>query len=178
MTFPASNLERRAAQGVSVAGRSLTGYVARFGTEARIGSFTETIKAGAFRSSLASGRDILALLDHRPDCLLGRTKSGTLELREDDNGLSFTLSLPDTSAGRDLIALAERGDLGGCSFGFTVPDGGDAWTGDTRELRNIELHEISVVQSWPAYANTEVSLRNRPIQVFFLDPRRAWLETC
>ena len=177
MSRHSPDLERRAAAGVTASGRKLTGYVARFGTEARIGSFTETIKAGAFRASLDSGRDILALLDHKPDCLLGRTKSGTLELREDADGLAFSLSLPDTQAGRDLIALAERGDLGGCSFGFTVPKDGDHWNGDQRELRSVELHEVSIVQSWPAYANTEVSLRHRPIQMFTLDTRRAWLET-
>ena len=39
---------------------------------------------------------------------------------EDSNGLAFELSVPDTSAGRDVLALAERGDLGGMSFGFLV----------------------------------------------------------
>lgn len=172
-----SDLEHRVAQEVRASGRKLTGYVARFDSEARIGSFTEVIRRGAFRASLDSGRDILALLDHKPDCLLGRTRSGSLELREDETGLAFTLSLPDTQAGRDLVALAERGDLGGCSFGFNVPAGGDHWQGDTRELRSVELHEVSIVQSWPAYANTEVSLRSRQPdgQLAML---RYWLETC
>lgn len=175
MTSP--DLERRAVAGVTASGRKLTGYVARFGTEARIGAFTETIKPGAFRASLASGRDILALADHDTSRVLGRTRSGTLQLAEDGQGLRFELQMPDTQTGRDLIALAERGDLGGCSFGFTVPKDGDHWNGDHRELRSIELHEVSIVQSWPAYANTEVSLRHRPIVMFTLDPRRAWLET-
>ena len=170
------DLERRAASGVTAAGRKLTGYIARFDSEARIGSFVETIKPGAFRASLASGKDILALVDHDPKAVLGRTKSGSLELREDAQGLAFTLTLPDTNAGRDLIALAERGDLGGASFGFTVPKGGDHWNGDNRELRNIELHEVSIVQSWPAYANTEVNLRSRQDANLHLDPRFRWLE--
>ena len=172
-----NDIERRAATGVTASGRKLTGYIARFNSEARIGSFRETIKPGAFRASLASGRDILALVDHDPKSVLGRTKSGTLELREESEGLAFALSLPDTQAGRDLIALAERGDLGGCSFGFTVPKDGDAWNGDHRELRSVELHEVSIVQSWPAYANTEVNLRNRQPdgQLSIL---KYWLETC
>lgn len=177
MMSRASDHERRAVGGVSAAGRKLTGYVARFDTEARIGAFTETIKAGAFRASLSSGRDILALADHDPKAVLGRTKSGSLQLSEDVHGLRFELQVPDTTAGRDLIALAERGDLGGCSFGFTVPKDGDHWSGDHRELRSVDLHEVSIVQSWPAYANTEVSLRHRPVVMFTLDPRRAWLET-
>ena len=172
-----NELERRAATGVTTAsGRKLTGFIARFNTEARIGSFRETIKPGAFRASLTSGRDILALVDHDPKAVLVRTKSGTLELREEAEGLAFTLSLPDTQAGRDLIALAERGDLGGCSFGFTVPKDGDHWNGDSRELRSVDLHEVSIVQSWPAYANTEVNLRSRqPANQLAL--LRYWLET-
>lgn len=174
----ASDIERRASAGVTAAGRKLTGYIARFDTEARIGSFTETIKPGAFRASIDSGRDILALADHDAGKVLGRTRSGTLQLAEDVHGLKFELQMPDTQTGRDLVALAERGDLGGCSFGFTVPKGGDAWNGDHRELRAVELHEVSIVQSWPAYAGTEIALRRRPVICFTLEPRRAWLETC
>lgn len=177
MTCKADNLERRASAGVTASGRKLTGYVARFDTEARIGQFTETIKPGAFRASLASGRDILALADHDAGKVLGRTRSGTLQLSEDANGLQFTLQMPDTQTGRDLIALAERGDLGGCSFGFTVPKDGDHWDGDRRELRSVELHEVSIVQSWPAYEGTEIALRHRPLVMFTLDTRKAWLET-
>lgn len=156
-----SNLERRQAAELRASGRRLVGYVARFDTEARIGSFRETIKPGAFRASLAAGADILALADHDPARVLGRTKSGTLALREDADGLAFELQVPDTQTGRDLLALAERGDLGGMSFGFHVPDGGDHWTGDLRELRTVELREVSVVQSWPAYAETSVQVRSR-----------------
>lgn len=173
-------LERRSTAGVTASGRKLSGYIARFDTEARIGIFTETIKPGAFRASITSGRDILALADHDEARVLGRTKSGTLELHEDGDGLAFTLSLPDTQAGRDIAALAERGDLGGCSFGFTVPKGGDAWDGDHRELRSVDLHEVSIVQAHPAYDGTDVALRNKPKQYQFFvlgDTRRAWLET-
>lgn len=169
-------IERRASAGITASGRTLTGYVATFDRVATIGGFTETIKPGAFRASLASGHDILALLDHRPDVLLGRTKSGTLELREDDKGLAFTLSLPDTQAGRDVVALAERGDIGGCSFGFKVAHGGDHWSGDHRELRSVELAEVSVVQSWPAYEGTEIALRHRANAGLRADPRFRWLE--
>ena len=45
-------IERRGAVGVTASGRSLTGYVATFGTEARIGGFTESIAPGAFTATL------------------------------------------------------------------------------------------------------------------------------
>ena len=109
--------------------------------------------------------------------MLGRTKTGTLTLHEDGHGLAFTLALPDTQAGRDVAALAQRGDLGGMSFGFIATD--EVWRGDTRELRAVELHEVSVVQAWPAYEQTTVSVRNRPPQVGIFNGRELlWLDTC
>ncbi len=150
-------MERRAFTEVRTAGRRIEGYAATFNSEARLGSFVETIAPGAFRSALAG--DVLAMLDHDPGKVLGRTRSGTLRLTEDSKGLAFSLDLPDTQAGRDVLALAERGDLGGMSFGFTVPKGGDSWQGKRRTLRAVALKEISVVQAWPAYPDTELALR-------------------
>ncbi|AER56928.1 phage prohead protease, HK97 family protein [Pseudoxanthomonas spadix BD-a59] len=174
MSLARKMIEQRFAHEVRASGRTLSGYVARFGTEARIGSFVEVIKPGAFRASLDSGADVLALADHDPSRVLGRTRSGTLHLAEDGEGLAFSLQLPDTQAGRDLVALAERGDLGGCSFGFTVGADGERWTGNKRELRAVTLHEVSIVQSWPAYDGTSANLRHRMPHA---DHRRLWLET-
>ncbi|NRQ15775.1 HK97 family phage prohead protease [Ensifer sesbaniae] len=154
-------IEKRIATEIRAEGRKLTGYAATFNTETRILDFHEKIAPGAFAASLRSNPDILALVDHDPSRVLARTKSGTLRLSEDERGLKFELDVPDTSAGRDVLALAARGDLGGMSFGFTVPDGGDSWAGDKRELRNVVLHEISVVQSFPAYGGTSVQARSR-----------------
>lgn len=156
--------ERRFAGELRASGRRLTGYAATFGTEAKIGGFTEIIAPGAFAESLRSGADILALADHNPRAVLARTKSGTLRLSEDSRGLAFEIDVADTSAGRDVLALAERGDLGGMSFGFTVRKGGERWTGTRRELRSVELKEISVVSAWPAYDNTEVHARSKPVR--------------
>lgn len=159
MTGPA-NIERRAVpMELRAAGQRLEGYAATFGTEARIADFTEIILPGAFRGSLSPSRDVLALVDHDPAKVLARTRSGSLRLVEDPRGLSFSLDLPDTQAGRDVLALAERGDLGGMSFGFTVPKDGERWQGRKRELRSVILHEISVVSAWPAYEGTQVQAR-------------------
>ena len=150
-------MERRTVQEVRAEGRKLTGYAARFGTEARIGTFTETIAPGAFRGSLDG--DVLALVDHDPGKLLGRTRTGTLRLNEDDTGLRFELDVPDTNLGRDVLAMAERGDLGGMSFGFHVTR--DHWSGRKRELRAVDLREVSVVHAFPAYQGTEVQARSQ-----------------
>jgi HK97 family phage prohead protease len=151
-------IERRFVTEVRAKGRKLKGYAATFGTEARIGDFTEIIMPGAFKTTLAD-RDILALVDHDPSKVLGRTRSRSLRLAEDGNGLAFEIDLPDTSLGRDVLALAERGDLGGMSFGFTVGKDGERWQGRRRELRSVVLHEISVVSAWPAYSGTCVQAR-------------------
>jgi uncharacterized protein len=152
-------IERRAITELRTTGRKLEGYAARFGIKARIADFTEVIRAGAFSNSLAGGRDILALVDHDRTRVLARTKSGNLKLSEDSSGLQFELSVPDTQPGRDVLALAERGDLGGMSFAFTVPKDGERWTGKRRELVRVDLHEISVVSAWPAYEGTSVNPR-------------------
>lgn len=164
-------LERRGVAELRATGHRLEGYAATFGTEARIADFTEVIAPGAFKATLASGRDTVALVDHDPTLLLGRTRSGTLRLSDDTRGLSFSLDIPDTGAGRDVLALAARGDVGGASFGFKVVD--ERWTGRRRELRAVDLHEISIVSAWPAYPQTSVTVRSRPR----LALARLWLET-
>ncbi|BBC74407.1 primosome assembly protein PriA [Altererythrobacter sp. B11] len=160
MNAAANVMERRSFTEVRAEGRRLEGYAATFGSEARIGSIIETIARGAFQKAI--GGDVVALFDHDHGKVLGRTRSGTLRLAEDAKGLAFVLELPDTHAGRDILALAERGDLGGMSFGFRVPPGGDSWDGDHRTLETVDLKEISVVSAWPAYPDTSLALRSRP----------------
>lgn len=168
-------LEQRAVLELRAKGRSLTGYAAKFNQQARIADFTETISPGAFRASLQGEHDILALVDHDTSRVLARTRSGTLKLSEDSTGLAFEVSVPDTQAGRDVLALAERNDLGGMSFGFIVPKGGESWEGDRRTLRAIDLREISVVSAWPAYDGTTVNARARAPRLALA---RRYLETC
>lgn len=140
-------------------GRRLEGHAALFGVEARIGRTREVIAPGAFSASLSIGRDVLALMDHDPARVLARTRSGTLRLSEDSRGLAFDMDVPDTQAGRDALAMAERGDLGGMSFGFIADD--EHLDGDRRELRAVTLFEVSVVAAWPAYDGTRVDARSK-----------------
>lgn len=168
-------LERRFAP-ATVEGRQLVGLAAPYGVETRMGEFSEVIAQGAFRRTLGEGRDILALADHDPAKVLGRTRSGSLVLNEERDGLHFALTLPDTTTGRDLRALAERGDLGGVSFGFHAVK--DSWDAGCRTLEDVELIEVSIVQAFPAYPDTTVALRSKPktFQCFFVGGSR-WLET-
>ncbi len=142
-------------------GKTIKGYAAVFNDVADIGgSFREIIAPGAFKDPL--GGDIRALVDHDTGRVIGRSKSGTLRLSEDDHGLAVEVDLPDTSDGRDLAHLLERGDISGMSFGFRVTH--DEWdeTKDipTRTIRAVELFEVSAV-AFPAYEGTELALRSR-----------------
>ena len=154
-------MEKRIAAEVRTQGRKLMGYAATFNNETRIGSMTEVIKPGAFKASLGAKTDVLCLADHDSTKVLGRTKSGTLRLSEDARGLHYELDVPDTATGRDMLALAERNDLGGMSFGFTVPEDGQSWQGSKRILSRVDLVEISVVSAWPAYQQTSIEARAR-----------------
>lgn len=174
--FPDGTERRAAIELRAAAGRRLEGYVATFGTPATIGPFTETIAPGAFRASLAAQADILALMDHDPTRLLARTSAGTLRLAEDARGLRFELDVPDTQLGRDVLVQAERRDLGGMSFGFRVKD--EAWPArDRRELRAVDLVEVSIVAAFPAYSGTSVTARARGLEPPALRLRRLYLET-
>lgn len=173
-------LEIRANGTLSATGKTLTGYAAVFNSEAVLGTFTEVIRHGAFAKSLASGSNIRALYQHQGDALLGTTRGSTLQLREDPKGLAFTLALPDTTHGKDLSVLVERGDVAGCSFGFRVRPGGERWEQRAgqlvRELLDVDLVEITLTSD-PAYQDTTVAMRSRSATVL-TDTRRLWLETC
>lgn len=139
----------------------ISGYAAKFNvTSAPIGGlFVEKIAPGAFRKNLP-GADIRLLVNHDPGQLLARTKSGTLKVTEDEVGLRFDGTLPDTALARDVITQINRGDLDSMSFGFrnakdTWADGKDF---PVRTLTEATVFDISVV-TFPAYDKTEVGLR-------------------
>ena len=172
-------IERRAFAGelrADTTGRKLQGYASVFNTDARIGSFLERVAPGCFRSSLDAGADVLCLVDHDPGALLGRTKSGTLTLGEDQRGLAFSVQLPNTQLASDTLALVERGDCGGCSIGFRLLQ--DDWPApDRRVLRSVELVEVSIVRAFPAYPQTSVQARSWATRTMTPPARRRWIDT-
>jgi len=143
-------------------GMSFSGYAAVFNSDSEPLPFIERIAPGAFAKSLKSRNNIRMYMNHDSSMLLGTTRSKTVRLAEDSKGLFVDADLPDTSVGRDLSVLMQRGDVDSMSFGFTVPQGGDRWSddGSRRELRQIRLFEVSVVTGFPAYAATSASVRS------------------
>lgn len=141
---------------------SFRGYAAVYNSPSEPLPFTETIAPGAFDKTLRSRNNVKMYLNHDSTLVLASTRAKTMKLTSDSKGLLVESDLPDTSYARDLAVLMERGDVDSMSFGFSVPSGGDRWSPDgmTRELRQIRLHEVSVVTGFPAYSATSAALRS------------------
>ena len=154
-TVEVDGLQLRAVEADTEMPMRFAGYAAVFNSPSEPLPFIETIAPGAFRRSLKSDSEKLMLMNHNTDKVLASSKSGTLTLSEDERGLYVEAELPETTYGRDLSVLMQRGDVHSMSFGFSVPKGGDSWSedGSSRELREVILHEVSVV-AFPAYPAT------------------------
>jgi len=135
--------------------------------------FKEKVRAGAFKKSIEKD-DIRALFNHDPNYVLGRNKSGTLELREDEHGLFVKIQPPDTSWAKDLTVSISRGDISQMSFGFVVLK--DEWrtesNTDIRELMEVKLYDVSPV-TFPAYTQTDVGVRAVKGYEIYLAEKRA-----
>lgn len=126
-----------------------------------LGGFTEIIAPGAFDEDVRAGKDVVALFNHDHNQLLGRTASGTLKLTAGAEGVDYAIDPADTQLTRDLMALMQRGDITGSSFGFYCID--DEWGtgGDGSVLRTVkrgQLVDVSPVVD-PAYLASSVSVR-------------------
>lgn len=142
-----------------------------------LGGFVEIIEPGFFDDVLDN--DVRSLLNHDSNFVLGRTKSGTLEIEQTKEGL-FQRTYPPVVEpevaqwAKDLMVSIRRGDIDQMSFGFITkstfrgdPVDGDEWSvlGD-KVIRRLkkggakELLDVSVV-TYPAYPQTSVSASTR-----------------
>lgn len=146
--FTSGNVEVRK----SGSKRTIEGYAAVFDTYSQnLGGFIETIERSAFSKTVQEA-DVRALYNHDENFVLGRNKSGTLDLSIDSSGLYYRIDPPDTTYATDLMAIMERGDVTQSSFAFfTVKDN---WAeGDNlpiRSLIEVGLVDVSPVV-YPAY---------------------------
>jgi hypothetical protein len=137
-----------------------------------LGGFVEVIRPGACRDVMRD--DVRCLVDHNPSLLLGRTASGTLQLRDDGRGLLFDLKLGAQSYAQDVAISMERGDLNQCSFSFDV--GLDRWAFQPngtllREILQLKrLYDVALV-TFPAYPAADAVLRDSKARAA---PSEAW----
>ncbi|MDM8151640.1 HK97 family phage prohead protease [Priestia megaterium] len=144
----------------------IEGYFAVFNqaTELWPGAFEE-LATGAFDQTLSN--DIRALINHETTLVLGRNRSGTLELKADSRGLwgKVKINSKDSDA-VNLYERVKRGDVDQCSFGFNIlqedtefrEDGTVKWT-----IQKVDLHEVSVC-TFPAYEETGVQARKAEVE--------------
>jgi hypothetical protein len=155
--------ELRAEGGANGAPTKIVGYAARFNSlSGDLGGFQERIAPGAFAKTVVDG-DVRALWNHDANIVLGRNKSGTLRMIEDDMGLHYECDAPDTQLVRDMVmSPIARGDVNQCSFGFrTISDQWDKQANGEwiRTLLEVELFDVSPV-TYPAYESTTVAVRS------------------
>jgi HK97 family phage prohead protease len=127
--------------------------------------FDERFAPGAWTASLSA--DWRSMFNHEVCELLGRTKSGTLRLAEDQTGLAYEVDInPDDPNAMSTHAKVARGDVDGSSVWFRVirdewvyPD---ATNGLMRPQRTI--HEAAGIETgpvtFPAYEEAESSARS------------------
>lgn len=123
-----------------------------------LGSYEEVVRAGAFAKTLADQDDVRLLLNHE-GLPLARTKSGTLQLDEDDTGLHTVAHLDaGSSLVNDVRSAMARGDLDQMSFAFEVIR--QQWSPDwqQRDILEVRLYDVAVV-TYPANPATSASVR-------------------
>lgn len=140
---------------------TIEGYFAVFDSNYEIApGLSESVAPGAFSDTISG--DIRALINHDTTLVLGRTKAGTLELREDSHGLWGKIAInPNDGDAMNLYERVKRGDVDQCSFGFDITeeetdfraDGSVHWT-----IKAVELYEVSCC-TFPAYEQTNISAR-------------------
>ena len=147
----------------------LTGRPIVYDSVTDLGYFDEVIARGALdRTDL---RDVRFLVNHDLSKIpLARSRNNnensTMQLTVDESGLSIrvNLDIQNNAEARSLYSAVERGDISGMSFMFAVED--EEWTGletehPTRTIKAISnVIEVSAV-TFPAYADTEISVRNK-----------------
>ena len=140
---------------------SIEGYFSVFDDIYEIApGMTESVAQGAFSRTISG--DIRALINHDTTLVLGRTKAGTLQLREDAHGLWGHIDVnPNDVDAMNLYERVKRGDVDQCSFGFDIrsqdtdirEDGSIHWT-----IKDVDLYEVSCC-TFPAYESTNISAR-------------------
>jgi len=155
--------------------RKITGYAARFNADSlpmmhRGEMVIERIAPGAFRDTLENP-DVSMYMQHDDSEPLASTLSGTLNLREDDDGLAFEANLPDTQLARDAITLLRAGLVRQMSFGFNVVK--DDVSQGVRTLRAVDLAEISLVEraAYPQASADARKLKKKVVTVTTLKLR-------
>lgn len=140
--------------------------------------FYEIIEPGFFSGVL--NQDVLATIEHNNEMLIGRTKSGTLKIKDSSTALLTENTLLNTSYANNLKISIQRGDIKGMSFTFLLKKDGDKWRRDPTTGKMIRtllsggceiLYDITYTVD-PAYIDTGLALRSMEAYINFESNRR------
>lgn len=124
------------------------GYASVFGG---LDSYGDTVVEGAYKNTLSNRSRPVQLRWNHYGPVIGKFT----DMFEDENGLYVKGELTKGhSVAEDAAALLRHGAISGLSIGYVVKD--SEQDGVVRKLKDIELHEISVVES-PADNNAHIS---------------------
>lgn len=118
-----------------------SGYASKFNG---VDSYGDTILPGAYAQTLENRQRPIQMRWNHFGPVIGKwTKAA-----EDDHGLYVEGELtPGHSVADDVYASMKHGAVNGLSIGFRIPPGGSAKEGKLRQLKRIDLVEISVVET-------------------------------
>lgn len=145
-SFAAQDLEVR-----SEPERILSGVLVPYGQPTRVGGYVESFQRGAFLGTEPG--DVPLLRGHEHASLPIGT---TLTLEDGESGLEGEWRVSPTSAGDEVLALAQDHVPLSLSIGFAPVE--DRWTSDRSQVTRIKarLGEVSVV-GLGAYADAKVT---------------------
>jgi hypothetical protein len=151
--------------------RYLRGYAAVFGQwGSESYGFKEKIAPGAFIDTI-NADDIRCLFNHDSNHVMGRNRSGTLTMKEDEHGLFMeNLINEDDPDALSVFAKVARGDVSGQSFSFIVKEDPEWQTWEypkgglpERTIKRVKLFDVGAV-TFPFYEQTDVSVALRMIE--------------
>lgn len=152
--------------------KSIGGYAAKFDKETNLGWITESIAQGAFDDVL--GDDVRCLFNHDANQILGRTKSGTLKIDQDETGLKYDNIMSSTSPiAAHVMDSISRGDVNQSSFAFSIKEhswdkrkSAEGFEYYHRTIVKVErLYDVSPVV-YPAYEDATVEELGRSLEDF------------
>jgi HK97 family phage prohead protease len=143
----------------------LSGYACVFGepTMRDDDGTRRRVLFGAFKKALRRDAAVPLVINHDETRVVCTTANG-LRLWQDDGGLRFEATIPDTAIGREVVTAHEGGGLHGMSFRVDTRRTTYEWGKNRRTAWLVStegLLHVSVItgESWPAVARTKGLLK-------------------
>lgn len=158
----------------------IEGYASKFNG---VDSYGDTVLPGAFADTLKNRARPIRMRYNHFSCVIGKW----IGAEEDDVGLLMRGELTSGhSLANDVLASMKHGAVDGLSIGYRIPPGGSEKAGKVRQLKRIDLIEVSIVEE-PADLGARVtSLKSaiseaatiREVEMILRDAGLSKLDAC